>query len=222
MLNRRAFMASLGAGATALIGGCGAATGGRDLPEGALLDHDGVPVPAELLKPGPLGDRSFGRADAPVTIIEYASLTCQYCRQFHAATYPKLKRTYIDTGKVRFIIREFPIGRSAATAAVVNRCAPAKSYMRLFDTFLASQRQWGGQEVRPDAIYKAIAKTGMSRAAFDKCTTNQAIIDGLMWVKQRGRNFGVAGTPTFFINGKKVRGALTFDQMKALIEPQIT
>ena len=222
MLSRRTFIASLSSGFAALLGGCGAATGGREVAEGALLDHDGAPVPAELMKAGPLGDKSYGRTDAPVTIIEYASLTCQYCRQFHSATYPKLKRAYIDTGKVRYIIREYPIGRSAAAAAVVTRCAPAKFYMRNTDNFLQSQKSWGGQQVRPDAIYKVAAKSGMKRAAFDKCMTNQAIIDGLMWVKQRGRKFGVAGTPTFFINGKKVRGALTFDQMKALIEPQIT
>jgi protein-disulfide isomerase len=222
MLSRRLFSKGLIAGTGVLVAGCGTGSGERQPPEGALLDHDGAPVPSELLKAGPLGDRTFGRAEAPVTIIEYASLTCRYCRQFHLATYPKIKRAYIDTGKVRYIIREFPIGRSAAAAAIINRCAPAKSYMRYYDTFLLSQKQWGGQEVRQDAIFKVAAKAGMTRGTFDKCMSNQAIIDGLMWVKERGRKFGVAGTPTFFINGKKMRGALTFDQMKALIEPQVT
>jgi len=222
MLSRRRFIAGLTTGGALLLAGCNAGPGGHEPPEGSLLDHDGAPVPEELMRAGPLGERSYGRADAPVTVIEYASLTCPYCRRFHLATYPKFERAYIDTGKVRYIIREFPIGRSAASAAIVTGCAPAKSYLRYYDALLVSQKQWTGQKVRPDAIYKAVAKLGMTRGAFDKCMTNQAIIDGLMWVKERGRKFGVAGTPTFFINGKKVRGALTFDQMKALIEPQIT
>jgi protein-disulfide isomerase len=198
----------------------GGATG--DAAPTAFSGSTGAPTPAELIKQGPLGDKVFGKASAPVTVIEYASLTCRYCREFHLSTYPKLKKAYIETGKVRYIIREFPIGRSAAAAAVVTRCAPAKDYLRLYDKYLVNQKQWTSQEVRPDALFKVAAQTGMSRKTFDKCMTNQGIVDGLMWVKQRGRQFGVAGTPTFFINGQKVRGVLTFEKMKGMIEPQIS
>lgn len=220
MLSRRTVVGGLLASSGTVLAGCGGAS--RKVAEGALVDDEGTPVAAELLKEGPLGDKALGSPNAPVTIVEYASLTCPFCHKFHTTTYPRLKKEYIDTGKVRYIVREFPIGRSAAAAAVVTRCAPESQYFTLFDKFLVNQRHWTGQKVRPDAIYKVAAQTGMSRQTFDKCMANQTIIDGLVWVKQRGRQFGVSGTPTFFINQKKVRGALTFDQIKAMVDPHIT
>ena len=93
------------------------------------------PTIDDIMKAGPLGDRSLGRADAPITIIEYASLTCPYCRKFHRTTYPTLKRKYIDTGKVRFILREFPIGRTSGTAWIVTRCAAPAKYFKLYGEY---------------------------------------------------------------------------------------
>lgn len=203
----------------AVLGGCGGGAS-QQAAKDALLLQDGSPNPEQLLKPGPLGDKMLGDANAPVTIIEYASLTCPYCRKFHADTFPQFKKELIDTGKVRFILREFPIGRTAAAAAVVTRCAPEKDYFTLFHKYLAQQNQWTSQDVRPDAIYKIAAQTGMSRATFDACMANKEITDGLVWVKERARDFGVSGTPTFFINGKKSRGDLTLDQIKAMIAGQ--
>ncbi len=176
------------------------------------------PTREELARPGPLGDRAIGNPNAPVTIIEYASLTCPHCRKYHAEVFPKLKRAYIDTGKVRYIVREFAIGRTAGTAAIVNRCAPPEKYFALLDAFLSRQAEWVSQEIRRDAIYGVAKSIGMSRETFDKCLSNQTIIDGLIEAKQRGRQFGVVGTPTFFVNGKKAQGAITFEEMKALIE----
>jgi protein-disulfide isomerase len=177
------------------------------------------PTHEELLRAGPLGEREMGNPNAPVTVIEYASLTCPHCRNFHANVFPKVKQQYIDTGKVRYIVREFPIGRSAGNAAIINRCAPPDKYFSLLDAFLSRQSEWVSQEVRLDAIYGVANSSGMSRETFDKCLSNQAIIDGLSEVKQRGRQFGVVGTPTFFVNGRKAQGAITFEQIKALIEP---
>ncbi len=200
------------------LAGCQAGSSGDAVREASRLNPDGTPTATALLEAGPLGDRTMGRADAPVTIVEYASLTCPHCRAFHQKTFKQVKKAYIDTGKARYILREFPIGRQAAAAAVVTRCAPADKFFILTEKFLAQQRSWVSQEVRHDPIFKIAAQTGMTRATFDKCVANQAIIDGLVWVKQRGREFGVSGTPTFFINGKKTRGALTFEQVKAMIE----
>lgn len=219
--SRRIFVAGMLATSGMVLAACRTGDTDRGLAGGRLGGEDDGPRLDELMKEGPLGDKVIGSPGAPVTIVEYASLTCPFCHKFHTTTYPKLKAAYIDTGKVRYIIREFPIGRSAAAAAVVTRCAPDSQYVTLFDKFLVTQRKWTGQKVRPDAIYKVAAQTGMSRQSFDSCMANQKIIDGLVWVKQRGRQFGVSGTPTFFINGKKVRGALTFDEVKALIDPQI-
>jgi protein-disulfide isomerase len=176
------------------------------------------PTQAELLRAGPLGDRAIGSPNAPVTVIEYASLTCPHCRKYHAEVFPKVKSAYIDTGKVRYIVREFPIGRTAGAAAIINRCAPAEKYFFLLDAFLARQPEWVAQEVRRDALYGVAKSSRMSRETFDKCLSNQTIIEGLTEVKQRGRQFGVFGTPTFFVNGKKAQGAISFDEMKALIE----
>jgi protein-disulfide isomerase len=170
------------------------------------------------MKPGPLGERALGNPNAPVTVIEYASLTCPHCAHFQKAIYPRFKKEFVDTGRVRFVVREFPIGHTSGNAAIVNRCAGGDKYFFLLNQFLTRQSEWVSQEVRPDAIYAVAKSSGMSRETFDKCLTNQTIIDGLTEVKQRGRQFGVIGTPTFFINGRKAQGEVSFDEIKAMIE----
>jgi len=196
------------------LAACGAPAGPADPAAQELALKD------ELLTPGPLGEREYGNPNASVTIVEYASLTCPHCRNYHANVFPKVKRQYIDTGKVRYIIREFPIGRTAGTAAIVTRCGPESKYLSTMETFLRRQPEWVSQEVRPDAIYSVAKSSGMSRETFDKCLSNQAIIDGLTEVKQRARKYGVIGTPTLFVNGRKAQGEVTFEEIKALIEPQ--
>lgn len=219
-LNRRLFVGgalAIGAGG---LSGCAGGGGKRELA--GPLNADGTPKLAVLMQPGPLGEKVLGSASAPDTIIEYASLTCPFCHKFQLTTYPRIKKELIDTGKVRYIIREFPIGRSAGTAAIITRCAPEKDYFVLYDKYLTQQKKWVSQDVRPNAIYKIAAQTGMTRQAFDACLNNKQVEDGLALVKQRGREFGVSGTPTFFVNGKKARGALTFDQIKAMLGPKVT
>jgi len=220
-LNRRKFIGGALAVSAGGLSGCAGGGARQSAPVG-LVAADGTPVMAELMKPGPLGEKVLGSPTAPATIIEYASLTCPFCHKFHLTTFPRVKKELIDTGKVRFIIREFPIGRSAGTAAIITRCAPEKDYFVLYDKFLTQQNKWTSQDVRPDAIYKVAAQTGMTRQAFDACLVNKKVEEGLHVVKERGRKFGVSGTPTFFINGKKSRGALTFGQVKAALGSQIT
>jgi len=193
------------------LSACGGATGPADTA---------IPLKEQMLEPGPLGEREYGSRNAPVTIIEYASLTCPHCRNYHRNVFPKVKRQYIDTGKVRYIIREFPIGRSAGNAAIATRCVPENKYLGLTEAYLSRQGQWVSQDVRLDKIYAVAKSSGLSRAEFDKCLANQSIIDGIKEVKQRGRKYGVIGTPTLFINGQKAQGAVSFDQIKAMIDPQ--
>lgn len=193
------------------LSACGGATGPADMV---------VPLEEQMLEPGPLGEREYGNPKAPVTIIEYASLTCPHCRNYHKNVFPKVKRQYIDTGKVRYIIREFPIGRSAGNAAIATRCVPKKKYLALTEAYLSHQPQWVSQDVRLDAIYLVAKSSGLSRAEFDKCLANQSIIGGINEVKQRGRKYGVIGTPTLFINGQKAQGAVSFEEIKAMIEGQ--
>ncbi len=197
------------------LAGCG---GGAAGPTPPIDKATYVPPRAELMAPGPLGERVLGKPNAPVTVIEYVSLTCPHCANFHKTVFPLVKKKYIDTGKVRFIVREFPIGRPSGNAAIANRCAPEDKYFYLLGQFLSRQREWVSQDVRPNAIYAVAKSSGMTRETFDKCLSNQNIIDGLTEVKQRGRKFGVIGTPTFFINGRKAQGVVTFEEIKAMIE----
>lgn len=203
---------------TVTLAGCagGQATQPQSL-EAMIAAGDG-PTLEMLKQPGPLPEKTMGNPKAPVTVIEYASLTCPHCRRFHADVFPRFKREYIDTGKVYFIYREFPIGRTAGNAAVAARCVPDKHYFAANWKFLATQRQWVSQEVRPDAIYKIVQEYGLTRAAFDTCMQNQTIIEGLKQVKERGRELGVTGTPTVFVGTDKRRGGVSYDDLVKLIE----
>lgn len=192
-------------------------------------DHSGPPAGgrevianpsrAEVMQTGTLPEMAWGRDDAPVTVIKYASLTCPYCRRFQLEVFPILKREYIDTGKVRFIIREFPIGKTSGNATIALRCAPHEKYLELYGKFLSQQATWVSQEVRLDPIFAVAQQVGMTRAQFDACLQNQSMIDGLKWIKDRGRTLGVIGTPNFFIDGKLVKKALTIEELRALLDP---
>lgn len=177
------------------------------------------PTFAQIMQRGTLEEMAFGRPDAPVTIIKYASLTCPYCREFQKKTYPELKRTYIDTGKVRFIVREFPIGKTSGEATIALRCAKPEKYLTLYTKLLEQQNKWVSQEVRLNSIYAIASQVGMTRQQFDACRENQAMIEGLKWVKDRGRTLGVIGTPNFFVQGKLVKRALTMTEIREMVEP---
>jgi protein-disulfide isomerase len=177
--------------------------------------------PAELAKAGPLGDKTLGQAGAPVTVIEYASLGCPVCGAFHQKVFPQFKKAYIDTGKVFYIYREFPIGPTPAAAAAAARCVADKHYFRINDKFMANKGQWNGRQPDPELLYKIVQDTGLKRSEFDSCMANQNIKDGIVWVKQRGRDLGVLGTPSFFIDGLHVRGVLNYDEMRKLIDEHL-
>ena len=176
---------------------------------------------AEVMKVGALPDMSLGRADAPVTVIKYASLTCPHCRRFQATVFPAFKRDYIDTGKVRFIIREFPIGRSSGNATIALRCVPPAKYFELYRLYLSQQGRWVSQEVRLDNIHAVAKQVGLSRSQFDACLQNQDLLQGLKWVKDRGRTLGIIGTPNFFIQNKLVKKVLGIDDLRAMIDAEL-
>jgi protein-disulfide isomerase len=180
------------------------------------------PSLAEILKPGTLPEMALGRADAPVTIVQYASMTCPICRRFLAETFPTLKREYIDTGKVRFILRaEFPIGKQSGLATIALRCAPPSKYFTLYEKFMQQHPSWVSQEVRPDPIFKVASQVGMTRAQFDSCRENQAMIAAINGIKDRGRTLGVIGTPNFFVDGKLVKSFLSIAELRAMIDPAL-
>lgn len=175
------------------------------------------PTFAEVMQPGPLPEMSWGRADAPVTLVQYASMTCQHCRKFHADVYPELKRQFIDTGKVRYILREFPIGKSSGTATIAMRCAPPEKYMALYGKFMEQQGNWVSQEVRTDQILKVAAQVGITGEQFDACLKNQDMVAKLNQIKDRGRQLGIIGTPNFFVNARLVKGTLGLEDIRAAV-----
>jgi protein-disulfide isomerase len=213
-------------GATAVAAVIAAAGGGYYLwsrPDTAVAQPAaGAEVSlAELIAPGPLGDEVQGAENAPVTIVEYASMTCPHCAHFHETTYPELKKKYIDTGKVRFIFREFPLDPLAAAAAMLARCAGKDKYFPLIETFFAQQKDWVVQ--KPLQPMFAIAKqAGFTQQSFDECLANQKMLNGIEESRTRAASkFNVTSTPTFFINGKIFRGALTVEELDKQVAPYL-
>lgn len=175
---------------------------------------------ALLNQPGPLGDMALGDEKAPVTIIEYASMTCPHCAAFHATTYPELKKRYIDTGKVRFIFREFPLDQLALAAFLLARCAGPDKYFPMIETLFQLQKEWLTQ--KPLGPLLAIAKqAGMSEQAFNECLQNQKLIDGIEDVRQRAIKLNVQSTPSFFVNGKPMRGNYSIEEFEKAIAPYL-
>jgi protein-disulfide isomerase len=167
-------------------------------------------TPPEMLVAGPLGEQALGDPKAPNTIIEYASMTCPHCQRFHAAVYPELKTKYIDTGKVYFIFREYPLDPLATSAIMLARCAPADRYFPIVDLLFQQQATWAFVPNPVPALQSVVRQAGITQDQFTACLTNQSILDGVNWVKKRGNDtFGVTSTPTFFINGEKHSGDIS-------------
>lgn len=171
-----------------------------------------APAPAEvsveeLMKPGPLPDMVLGKADAPVTIVEYASMTCGHCASFHNTVLPALKEKYIDTGKAKLILREFPLDNLAAAASMLARCSGEKSH-ELVSALFKSQEQWAFVQGNPvPALFKVAEGAGFTKENFDKCLTDQKLLEGITATRDRAnKTFAVNSTPTFFINGKRFEG----------------
>ena len=202
-----------------------ALVGASALPpfESLALAADPIPA-AELMKPDALPEMSMGNDKASVTVIEYATMTCPHCAAFQEKTFPELKKRYIDTGKVRYIFREFPLDSLAAAAFMLARCAgenDSSKYFALVDTLFVQQRQWAVEKPLPPLL--AIAKqAGFTQDTFNACLANQKVLDGIESIRQRGATtFKVQSTPTFFINGTAYPGALTIEEMSKLIDAQI-
>nr|WP_155194121.1 DsbA family protein [Roseibium denhamense] len=176
----------------------------------------------DLLKPGPLGDKVLGDENAPVTIVEYASMTCGHCANFHIRTWPTIKKDYIETGKVRFIFREFPLDPVAAAAFMLARCAPQDKYFEVVDIMFEEQRSWAFTDNPYQSLLDFSKQIGFTQESFEECLTDQGLLDAVNAVKDRGANeFGVSSTPTFFINGERHPGALSIEQMGEIIEKNL-
>lgn len=179
-----------------------------------------VPV-EELMKPGDLPELSVGSADAKIVVVEYASLTCGHCAHFHNTVEPEFKTKYIDTGKVRLIYRPFPLNNVDAAAFMLTRCVDPAKALPLIDTFYKTQADWAFKEGNPvPRLFEIAKQVGFTQETFDKCLTNQALLDKLTAMRNRAsEKFGVHATPTFFVNGKRLQAAPTVAEFEKLIEP---
>ncbi|TIN42201.1 MAG: DsbA family protein [Mesorhizobium sp.] len=174
---------------------------------------------AALLKPGALPDMQLGKDDAKVAIVEYASMTCPHCAHFHETTLPALKTKYIDTGKARLILREFPFDPSAEAGFMLARCSK-DNYFPMVDVLFKQQANWAGVANTKDALLQISKMAGFTQESFEACLTDQKLLDDVRSVQKRGANeFKVDSTPTFFINGKTYKGALSIEEISAIIDP---
>jgi protein-disulfide isomerase len=175
---------------------------------------------ADLAEAGPLGDKILGNSLAPVTCIEYASLTCGHCAAFHEVGFKFLKEKYIDTGKVRYILRDFPLDPLSAAGFMLSHCAGEGKYFPMVDVLFAQQKAWTQTDKPVDALLSLARQAGFSQESFETCLKNQTIYDGVNAVRKRGaEKFSVDSTPTFFFNGRKSTGNLTNQQLETIIEP---
>lgn len=163
-------------------------------------------------------DYAMGDPAAKVVLVEYASLTCPHCAAFHAQILPGLKKEFIDTGKVRYIYRDFPLDRLALGAAMVARCSGRESFFGFIDTFYAAQSQWSGAS-NPVAALANLAKLGgMNGKAFEACLQNAEVQNEVLKQRLEGsRDYKVEATPTVFVNGDRYSGGMTLEQFRTLL-----
>lgn len=184
------------------------------------------------LKPGTLPEMALGEENAPIQVIEYMSMTCPHCASFHTNTFEAIKEKYIDSGKARFIIREFPFDPVATAAFMLARCNPQdpkqpstpEQYFAMVSMLFKQQRAWAAPadgDVRK-ALLQAVKVAGYSQQTFEQCLTNQQLLDEINKVVKRGADeFGVNSTPTFLIGGKKYSGDISVESMSKLFDSML-
>src|SRR6476660_8409822 len=183
----------------------------------ASTGHAAVDL-AALYAPPAEGDMTMGPENAKVTVVEYASASCPHCANFYKTTFPDLKKDYIDTGKIRFIFREFPHNQPALAAFMLARCAPKEKYFPLIDMFFTQQDSW--LEAPLEGLQKIAQLAGFTKESFDACLKNEAVAKGIIAVRDTAeQKFGVDSIPTFFINGELVKGETSIGDFRKAIDP---
>lgn len=217
-------LALIGAG---LVLGYAVSQGGpaaADVPGAAVAALDQPPAPAvQLVQAETLAEDKFlGDANAPVTMIEYASLTCPHCAKFHKETLPELKKAYIDTGKVKLVFRDFPFDRLGLMAAMMAHCAAPERYFGMLDVLFKGQDGWARAEDPVAALRRIGGMAGLGKEQFDACMKNEALIDAIVLKRQKAtKEFDVTATPSFIINGEKISGAQPFEAFDKILKPLV-
>ncbi len=198
----------------AILGSAALAALGFAAPSALAQDLTG------LNDPPAFGEMTMGPDTAKVTVIEYASATCPHCAAFYKETFLTLKKEYIDTGKIKFVFREFPHQPAATAAFMLARCAPKEKYFPLIDVFFATQPEWTQNPLA--GLNKIAQQAGFTQADFDACMKNEEIAKAIYAVRTKAEGFGVDSIPTFFVNGEKYEGEMTIEAFRAKIDPLLT
>jgi protein-disulfide isomerase len=199
-----------------------AVSAGFGLAAAPTLAADQTFPVAELMAEPPLPDMWQGSKDAPVTIIEYASMTCTHCAAFHAETWPTLKSKYIDTGKVHFVLREFPLDPLATAGFMLGRCAGPDKRNAVLDLLFDQQKNWAFVDKPVEALENTVKQAGITHDTFQSCLKDQKLYGQVNAERDKaGQQFKVDATPTFYINGVKHAGELSVDELDKILQPLI-
>ncbi len=186
-------------------------------------DHSGTMSKVDVMAVDPENDNIIGDVNAPITLVEYSSMTCPHCANFHQLTVPGLKKKYIDTGKVRYVIREFPLDRIAFAAAALARCAGKQKFFPFVEMLFRQQDSWvRGPGSPAPRLFKMAKQAGFDEKFFNECMRNKDVSDRIEKVLAKGRDeYQVNSTPTLFINGKKVEGGNSLADLEKAMEPYL-
>lgn len=177
---------------------------------------------AELMKAPPYGEKIIGKPEAPVTIVEYASLTCSHCADFHEKVLPRLKEKYLDTGKAKLHFRGFSLNALDTAAQMLTHCAGEEKYFPLVSAFFATQQNWTSSNDPVSALLQISKQAGFTKDSFEKCLRNQKLLDEINTAREKGeKEFGVDSTPTFFVNGVRLKGISSFEEFDKFISAQL-
>ena len=171
-----------------------------------------------LNDPPAFGEMTMGPDTAKVTVIEYASASCPHCAAFYNDTFPALKKEYIDSGKIRFVFREFPHNDAALAAFMIARSAPKEAYFSLIDIFFKTQSTWLAGNWG-DGLFNIAKQAGFTKETFDATLKDKVVMQKILDVRDKAEKFGVTGIPTFFINGEMLDGEQKIESLRAKIDP---
>lgn len=164
-------------------------------------------------------DRILGDENAPITIIEYASLTCPHCADFHTGTLPDVKKNWIDTGKARLVYRHMPLDGVALRGAAVAECLEGDRYFSFLDLLFQQQQTWAFGGAAKEGLQKMALLAGMNNERFEECFNDEATLRRIVTQAQEGKtSFGISSTPSFVINGEVFAGGRDYDAMNDLLE----
>lgn len=184
-----------------------------------ILFAAAMPARAESLE---YSERFIGDVNAPVTMIEYASFTCPHCANFHKDILPQIKKDFVDTGKVKFVFRDFPFERVGATAAMLSRCVDEKRYYGFSSLLMKQQDQWAHSDNPMGGLFKLAKLAGLSQAKIDACLTNEKMLDRIIMVRKEAMDkHGFNSTPSFLVNGEKMVGSSAYETFKSVIESKL-